>query len=788
MEVLECPFFAERKEERIECLAITQNGYFCATAQKGGSITIFDTITFHSWLKISGTEQYSLRNLFFLKKAPSGPDIQDLQTKNGNLPLQEEYLSDSSSDDSQTTACTSPNKSPQRKSFTHVTDNHNAFDLHSYRLIGLGLDGRVVEWDLNTGMTLEVAFSYGGAIFQGSISPSNERLALACADGSIKLFSLINCELTYLYSLPKHTNRLLSVAFLNENTVFAGSCDGVILEYNLKTRICGNKMSVSTGKKSMPKYKSMNVSIWCIICLESENILFSGDSNGTVIVWDLVTYTAINTFRHHQGDVLTLSKFANMCFNSSEICIVSTGTDGRVVSYINAGNSNPRRLSKWLPGSFCYPHDSCIGSVATVPFSKSKAPIALSGTWDGKLILWLSLERSKVRKNHENPLSSTSRFKYIILPRGILTNPPTMHAAEKERLILYQGPLSLELWFVSDPNSGTNSQAASNEFLINPFQVNYEKLNHIRSGIMESNNKFQNFIPVQPIKLLEIKFSDATHGNINCCALSPDGNYILGSFSNSGVKALHIDLQNLNVSNIPLESCENVIATSMVFLTNTTIVIGGYIAPNCLKENGQISPNIFIIDLERDIVTSFLKLNGKEEKPSVGTISKLNISPDNQWLAVLTSYGNAYIINLDSLKLEADITNLENDIFESFSKNSYSTPIASLTFNNCESDIVSVVLSDGKYFFYSISLKRVFSKESSRIQMDGDNNLNLSRAHFVPRSIYSPVLHGPIVNTDWIKPPKTNLEDEKALDTGFMVLRTLEYLRYIPLLNKDLKN
>ncbi|OII73741.1 WD40 repeat-containing protein [Cryptosporidium ubiquitum] len=787
MEALECQLFIERKNQEIECLAVTPNGYFCAVAQREGNITIFDTITFHSWLKILSIEQRSLRSLFFLKKTNSNSGLKNAQFIDSNSSLQSENLSETDSDCTNTTACTSPIKSPIKKSYhSTLKNNTNIFELYKYRLIGLGLDGRIFEWDLSNGMVLKTAFSYGGAIFQGILSPSYENLALACADGSVKVFSLLNNELSFMYSLPKHSNRLLSITYLNDNTIFAGSSDGVILEYNLEKRICINKMSVCTGKKSSDKSTSKSVSIWCLICLESDKILFSGDSNGTVILWDLITYTAINTFKHHHGDVLTLSKLANINTKTPDNILVSTGLDGRVVTYIHTGNFNHSEQSgKWLPGSFCYPHSSSIGSVATVAMPHINGPLALSGTWDGKLMLWLSFEynKKKCRSNFEF-LSASPRLKYLTLPIGVLKNPQSIHIAESERLILHQGLSNLELWFISDPDINQGINSSSEKILINPFQITYNKLNDFCSHIIEGDKKISKLIPVQPIKLLDIKLSNKKNEIIGCSALSKDGNYIIGSFSESGIKAINIDFQSLNINNIQLESCNGIIATSMKFLTNNILIIGGYLDLD-YKNNLKIKPKIYFIDIERDIVVSFLELKhfNNEEHSVIGKIVSLNISPDNQWLAVLTSFGNTFIIDLDSFKLEVDLTNLESEVLNPFSQNNYSTPIASISFNNRDSDIVSVMMSDGKYYFYSISLKKIIPKEYIRNHKNYSDNSSI--VYRVPKKIYSPILHGPILNINWIIPYNHVSKGSECNIQDIIIISTIDYTSYFYLNNYE---
>ncbi|KAH7648488.1 WD40 repeats containing protein [Cryptosporidium bovis] len=778
MRVLDCKIFSKNKNQEIECLAITPNGYFCAVSQTEGFITVFDTVTFHSWLHISSNEKYSLRTLFFIKKDTQIFDEIHID----DSPQGDEAISDADSESTQTTAFTSPNRSPVIKRRS-IPSKYSAdiFDLQFYRLIGLGLDGRIIEWDLNTGFVLDTMISYGGAIFQGAVSPSGTQLALACADGSVKIFSLLNDVISFSHSLPNHSNKLLSVSFLNDKTIFSGSSDGVILDFDVNLRICKNVMSVGTGKKAIKRSESSDTSIWCLLCIESENVLFSGDSNGTVIIWDLFTYTAIRTFTHHQGDVLTLTMLGSMEKNSF---IISTGIDGSVVSYINTESlSKSEGISKWVPESFCYPHNSAICSVAAISTPHSKGPVAISGTWDGRLVMWLPAERNFRVKNKLNENSLSPNYYHYTLPNGVLNNSFNIHIAENERLILRQNIYSIEMWFISSPETSNKVRKDSEDLLINPFTILCNKLNSIRynfSGADESH--MGNLIPVQPIKLIEFKFSNRRDNKIICSALSKNGNYVVASFLEGGIKVIYIDLETLNISNISIESCRNTFATSLTFLTNTTLVVGGfYISDIHGKTTGK--PNIWIVDIERDIIISSLELN-LEDNCNIGRAFKMSVSFDNQWLAVVTSYGYSFIIDMDSLKVEVDLSKLKNDTLNPFCESNYSTPITSVCFNKSKSGIILVLMSDGKYFFYSLVSKKILPKEHFiKNTPYKENDIYSPLIYSIPKKLYSPLLNGPIVGSNWIIIPDdsntSNVESKKESD--IFILQTYDYIEYFSL-------
>ncbi|KAH8739553.1 12x WD40 repeat containing protein [Cryptosporidium ryanae] len=785
MRVLDCRIFSESKNQEVECIAITPNGYFCAVSQNEGFITVFDTLTFHLWLRISSNEKHSLRSLFFIKKVVQTFD----EFQVGGSP-RDELISDADSESTQTTAFTSPNRSPLRKKCFLSSENHaDVFDLQFYRLIGLGLDGRIIEWDLNTGFVLDKMLSYGGAIFQGAVSPSGTQLALACADGSVKMFSLLNNVISFSHSLPNHNNKLLSVSFLNERTIFSGSSDGVILELEINSKVCKSVLSVGTGKKIAQKSEYNDTSIWCLLCIESENVIFSGDSNGTVIVWDLFTHTAIRTFTHHQGDVLTLSVLGNQNVENNSSFIISTGIDGSVVSYINTGSfSESEGVSKWVPESFCYPSNSAICSVAAISAPHLKGPAAISGTWDGKLVMWFSAEKLRVN-NKFNGNSLSPNYYYYTLPEGVLNNSFNIHIAENERLILRQNVHSVEMWFISNPEASNKGVDESERLLINPFTILCNKLNRIRYSFSGSDeNHIGNLVPVQPIKLIEFKFSNSKQKKIICSALSKNGNNVVVSFLEGGIKAIYIDLETLNISDISIESCRNIFATSLTFVTNTTLVVGGfYISDRHEKNRGK--PNIWIVDIERDIIISSLELS-LEDNSNIGVVFKISVSFDNQWLAVVTSYGYSFIIDMDSLKVEVDLNKLKNDILNPFCDNKYSTPITSICFNKNKGDVILVLMSDGKYFLYSLTSKSILPKQQFTTVdclPDNKNDIYSPLIYGIPKKLYSPLLNGPITGSNWIAMSSdlnaSNKEYQKECD--IFILQTCGHVEYFDLFQEE---
>ncbi|OII77201.1 hypothetical protein cand_020390 [Cryptosporidium andersoni] len=753
LNILKCQLFSEQKRGKVECLTLSPDGYFCAISRNGGNITVCDTLTFHPWLSIPGSRNCVLRSLFLIRKFES----KDLNDDNMT---QLDSDTDVQSVFSETTACTSPNKTPNRITYGDIgVDNvliDGAHYLENYRLIGTGLDGNITEWDICTGRVLDSLLSFGGAIFQGALSPNETQLAVACTDGSIRIFSLLNNMVTYSYGLPRHSSSILSLTFMTEDYIFAGSSDGCILQYNLKSKICVERMTVQAGKKITDRNMNSEVSVWCLLYIESEGVLFSGDSNGVVMVWDLDTYTALNVFQQHQADVLTLSILYQWELPNKNMCIVSTGMDGRVVSYINSTNGNKNMeigTTRWLPTDFCYPHSSHIGAISTVSDPQPNGPIAITGSWDGSLVLWIAINRS--RNNNQTCIRSRNsklNHHFKTLPIGVAVEKPVTQISLNERLILHQNEDFLDIWFILEHKSA-NPNSIESSILHTPLQSAYKSLNSLTYSFAGESYSDISFVPIQPVKLLQLKFATVQNPHIICSALSHKGNYIVGSILSDGIKGVYLDLENLQVADIPLESTRGIEATSMIFISNTILVIGGYNSESRLSTNLQV----LIVDVERDIILSSVLLNPRKcyaENSKIshliplGSITKMIASADNQWLGITTSWGDAFIVALDSMKVVCTLPRPYTTTYRSIGFKECKAPIVSVCFSPYEKDTLAAMTSDGFYYIYSITMNKILP-----LYQNTDNSLESNIDHnfvaHIPKKIYSPLKHGPIFSITW---------------------------------------
>jgi U3 small nucleolar RNA-associated protein 4 len=150
-----------------------------------------------------------------------------------------------------------------------------------------------------------------------------KRLALACDDGSIRLYNVPESgALTYYRSLPRVSGRTLSVTWSsNAKFIFSGSSDGLIrcwdsTSFQEKYRITAGLGGAGTGPE---------LCIWTLLFLRC-GTLVSGDSTGSVQFWDSSHGTLLQAHSYHKGDVNALATLP------SQNRVFSAGSDGQVGS------------------------------------------------------------------------------------------------------------------------------------------------------------------------------------------------------------------------------------------------------------------------------------------------------------------------------------------------------------------------------------------------------------------------------------------------------------------------
>jgi len=211
------------------------------------------------------------------------------------------------------------------------------------RLFSAGLDGAILEYDLETLNVSAGADSHGGAVWQLACRPPVEKkcdngdrvkekedasdnndtdaddndnkksisieklqqpatIAAACDDGAVRLFTVETTipGVIFSKSLPRVEGRCLTVAWHPQGSVLASAgTDKCIHIWHPDTS--RELLRLTAGDGSGREF-----CVWSLLYL-SDGTLVSGDSTGNVCFWDGVNGTLIAKFNKHSADVLTLA-------------------------------------------------------------------------------------------------------------------------------------------------------------------------------------------------------------------------------------------------------------------------------------------------------------------------------------------------------------------------------------------------------------------------------------------------------------------------------------------------
>jgi len=201
------------------------------------------------------------------------------------------------------------------------------------RLFSGGLSGELIEWNLARVSPKGSYDSYGGPIWCLSSNKVNDCVAVGCEDGSVRLFEVLTDSLMYMRSLDKQEGRILSLDWSYDGKIIVtGGADGTMRLYNVSTGHVTSRIKLegTHRKKTL---------VWSVHFL-SDMTIASGDSLGTVQIWDAKTATQTQVFRSHLADVLSL------CVSSDEQFMYATGIDSKVVKF-GITNSGPEG-KKWV--------------------------------------------------------------------------------------------------------------------------------------------------------------------------------------------------------------------------------------------------------------------------------------------------------------------------------------------------------------------------------------------------------------------------------------------------------
>ncbi|KAG7666453.1 UTP4 [[Candida] subhashii] len=210
----------------------------------------------------------------------------------------------------------------------------------SPRLFSVGGSTYITEWNLSTGKPITNYDCNAGIIWSIDVSSNNQKLAVGCDDGSVVIVDISGGPGFMEYDLicQRQDARVLSIKWDNKNQparLVGGCADGRIRVWSADGETKGRIL----GTMRVDKSKTESTLVWSLSVMENKGQLISGDSTGSVKIWDLENYTLLQSFKVHDADVLCLVHDVN------EEKIFSGGVDRKIHQF---DLISTKTSSKWV--------------------------------------------------------------------------------------------------------------------------------------------------------------------------------------------------------------------------------------------------------------------------------------------------------------------------------------------------------------------------------------------------------------------------------------------------------
>lgn len=231
--------------------------------------------------------------------------------------------------------------------------NHEEDPSEPPRLFTIGGSTYITEWDLTTGKPLINYDCNAGIIWCIDINSKNDKLAVGCDDGSLVIVDISGGKGSMEYDLicQRQDARVLSVKWVNNDHIIGGCADGRIRSWSTDRDTKGRIMATM----KVDKAKIESTLIWSLTVLPNKKQFVSGDSTGSIKIWDLETYTLLQSFKVHDADVLCL------VHDVKEEKIFSAGVDRKIHQFDLIATKNN---SKWAHSFNRLLHSNDVRSLA----------------------------------------------------------------------------------------------------------------------------------------------------------------------------------------------------------------------------------------------------------------------------------------------------------------------------------------------------------------------------------------------------------------------------------------
>ncbi|XP_027017808.1 U3 small nucleolar RNA-associated protein 4 homolog [Tachysurus fulvidraco] len=358
------------------------------------------------------------------------------------------------------------------------------------RLFSAGLNGEIVEYDLDNHKVKYTLDAYGGPIWAIASNKQGTHLAVGCEDGTVKLFEVCEGKIQFERNLAKQKGRIISLSWHPSGSRIAAGMMDMIRVFDTETGQSVHRLLVERG---IGTAKVKECVVWSVVYLRDGTIV-SGDSSGKVNIWDDRTGTLIKRHQVTKWDVLTLSA------SQDETSVVAGTSEGTVAQFQFLSMVLGQEEKEWVRTRTFKNHTHDVRAVLEINTA------VVSGGMDTQLVMRPLLDKIEVK-------TTATAFRKIHFPHRSLVS-----CVKKTGLLLFQYPTHLDLWRLGESDG---------------------------SGMPGSS------LPIKrkPEKLLHLKIKGEDH--VRCSAVSPCGEWIAYStVASFRLYRLHCDNNNVSITKV----------------------------------------------------------------------------------------------------------------------------------------------------------------------------------------------------------------------------------------------
>ncbi|WOL18945.1 U3 small nucleolar RNA-associated protein [Canna indica] len=479
----------------------------------------------------------------------------------------------------------------------------------------------------------------------------SQRLAVACDDGCIRMYSLSAKEgLIYNRSFPRVSGRILSVTWSHDaKLIFSGSSDGLIRCWDATSFHETYRITVGLGGLG----SGPELCVWSLLFLRC-GTLVSGDSTGSVQFWDSSHGTLLQSHTYHNGDVNALATVPK------QNRVFSAGSDGQVILYkhcndmISSENDGipEEQIVKWIYIGYIRAHTHDVRALTMA------LPISREG-----LLIGITSEAFHFLLWYVNIVFEPFELLALVILIDALPDEKVLKVRRREKPIYFSyrrwAHLGVPMLISGGDDAKLFAYSAKEFTQFSPHDVcpapqrpliklTNNTVSHEPSLMLVQSSGWLDVLQVKldgkkvvTQHLAQVKCKGSK--KIICSAISSSG--MLFAFSDQQKPCLfELKKQKVGKSKWFIEKIQLPkrlpYAHSMIFSADSSfLMLAGH------------DRKIYVVDIKgSELVNTFVpqrKLDSTNFLPHEPPIMKMFTSADGQWLAAINCFGDIYIFNLE---------------------------------------------------------------------------------------------------------------------------------------------